>query len=135
MFRTILPYLGIYTLFIAFFSLLNILFCFYFDSLLNINVYVVSLAFSLLLSAIFIYFNKKILSEKITFFKKILLVIIGFFYFPLWSNFRFHINGFFNFWKYKEYWWTFANMEIKLTMARWFILYIFIIFIVRIFQN
>ena len=37
MFRSTLLYLGIFTLFVSIFSLLNILFCYYFDSSLNIK--------------------------------------------------------------------------------------------------
>ncbi len=82
MFRSSLLYLGIFTVFISIFSLLNILFCYYFDSLLNVKVYFFSLLISLTLSIILIYFNKQYFREKVFFFEKIILVIIGFFYLP-----------------------------------------------------
>ena len=92
MFRSTLLYLGIFTLFVSIFSLLNILFCYYFDSLLNIKVYFGCLLVSSLLSAIFIFFNKKYLNEKINFFEKLFLVIIGFFYFPLLISIPYYLS-------------------------------------------
>ena len=83
MFRSTFLYLGVFTLFISIFLFLNILFCYYFDSLLNIRVYLTLLSVSLVLSGIFIYFNKKYLNSKINFFEKLFIVISGFFYFPL----------------------------------------------------
>jgi trk system potassium uptake protein TrkH len=49
------------------------------------------LVFSLL-SAIFIFFNKKYLNEKINFFEKLFLVIIGFFYFPLLISIPYYLS-------------------------------------------
>ena len=92
MFRSTLLYLGIFTIFVSIFSLLNILFCYYFDSLLNIKVYFGCLLVSSLLSAIFIFFNKKYLNEKINFFEKLFLVIIGFFYFPLLISIPYYLS-------------------------------------------
>ena len=92
MFRSTLLYLGIFTIFVSIFSLLNILFCYYFDSLLNIKVYFGCLLVSSLLSVIFIFFNKKYLNEKINFFEKLFLVIIGFFYFPLLISIPYYLS-------------------------------------------
>ena len=83
MFRSSFLYLGIFAIFISIFSILNILFCYYFNSLLNVSVYFYSLLISTILSIVLIYFNKSYFSEKIFFFEKILLVIVGFFYLPL----------------------------------------------------
>ena len=92
MFRSTLLYLGIFTIFVSIFSLLNILFCYYFDSSLNIKVYFGCLLVFSLLSAIFIFFNKKYLNEKINFFEKLSLVIIGFFYFPLLISIPYYLS-------------------------------------------
>ena len=76
MFRSTLLYLGIFTLFISIFSILNILFCYYFDSSLNIKkIYFGSLLVSSLLSAVFIFSNKKYFNKKINFFEKKDLVV------------------------------------------------------------
>ena len=92
MFRSTLIYLGIFTLFVSIFSILNILFCYYFDSLLNIKAYFASLFVSLLLSFILIFFNKKYFKEKINFFEKLFLVLIGFFYFPLLISIPYYLS-------------------------------------------
>ena len=93
MFRSTFLYLGIFTIFVSIFSLLNILFCYYFDSSINIKkIYFGCLLISSLLSAIFIFSNKKYLNEKINFFEKLFLVIIGFFYFPLLISIPYYLS-------------------------------------------
>ncbi len=92
MFRSTLLYLGIFTLFISIFSLLNILFCYYFSFLLNIKVYFGCLFLSLLISVIFIFFNKQYLNQKINFFEKLFLIIVGFFYFPLLISIPYYLS-------------------------------------------
>ena len=92
MFRLTLLYLGIFTLFISTLLLLIILFCYYFNTSLNINVYFTCLLFFSLLSVIFIFFNKKYLNKKINFFEKLFLVIFGFFYFPLLISIPFYLS-------------------------------------------
>ena len=83
MFRLSFLYLGLFTFVISFFSVLNILFSYYFDSLLNIRSYFTCLIISLFFAINFIFFNKKYLNEKINFFEKLFIVIFGFIYFPL----------------------------------------------------
>ena len=93
MFRSTFLYLGIFTIFVSIFSLLNILFCYYFDSSLNIKkIYFGSLLVSSLLSAVFIFSNKKYFNKKINFFEKLFLVIIGFFYFPLLISMPYYLS-------------------------------------------
>ena len=83
MFRLSFLYLGIFTFCISFFSILNIIFSYYFNSLLNVRSYLICLVISLILAIYLTYFNKKYINEKINFFEKLSLVIMGFFYFPL----------------------------------------------------
>jgi len=92
MFRSTLLYLGIFTIFVSIFSLLNILFCYYFDTLLNIQVYFACLLVFLFLGVTFIFFNKKFLNVKLNFFEKLFLVIVGFFYFPLLISMPYYLS-------------------------------------------
>jgi len=92
MFRSTFLYLGIFTIFISIFSLLNILFCYYFETLLNIQVYFSCLLVSLFLSATFIFFNKKFYKIKVNFFEKLFIVIAGFFYFPLLISLPYYLS-------------------------------------------
>ena len=92
MFRSTFLYLGIFTIFVSIFSLLNILFCYYFDTSLNIQVYFACLLVSLFLGATFIFFNKKFLNVKVNFFEKLFLVIAGFFYFPLLISIPYYLS-------------------------------------------
>ena len=82
MFRSISQYLGTFTLFISTFSLLNILFSYYFNFLPNLKSYLVCFLISLSLGLLCIFLQNKDI-EKINFFEKLFLVISGFFYFPL----------------------------------------------------
>jgi len=92
MFRSTFLYLGIFTIFVSIFSLLNILFCYYFDTSLNIQVYFACLLVSLFLGVTFIFFNKKFLNVKLNFFEKLFLVISGFFYFPLLISMPYYLS-------------------------------------------
>ena len=92
MFRSTFLYLGIFTIFISIFSLLNILFFYYFETLLNIQVYFSCLLVSLFLSATFIFFNKKFYKIKVNFFEKLFIVIAGFFYFPLLISMPYYLS-------------------------------------------
>jgi len=92
MFRSTFLYLGIFTIFVSIFSLLNILFCYYFDTSLNIQVYFGCLLLSLFLVVTFIFFNKKFLNVKLNFFEKLFLVIAGFFYFPLLISIPYYLS-------------------------------------------
>ena len=92
MFRSTFLYLGIFTIFVSIFSLLNILFCYYFDTSLNIQVYFGCLLVSLFLAATFIFFNKKFLNVKVNFFEKLFIVIAGFFYFPLLISVPYYLS-------------------------------------------
>ena len=92
MFRLTFLYLGIFKLLISVFLFFTILFCYYFEFLLNINVYISCLILFLSLSFIFIHFNKKFFNEKINFYEKILLVITGFFYLPLLISIPYYLS-------------------------------------------
>ncbi len=92
MFRSTFLYLGTFTIFVSIFSLFNILFCYYFDNLINIQVYFGCLLVSLFLGIIFIFYNKKFLNVKINFFEKLFLVISGFFYFPLLISMPYYLS-------------------------------------------
>ncbi len=92
MFRSAFLYLGIFTIFVSIFSLLSILFCYYFDTLLNIQVYFICLLVSLFLGSTLIFFNKKFLNVKVNFFEKLFIVIAGFFYFPLLISVPYYLS-------------------------------------------
>ena len=92
MFRSTILYLGIFSIFISIFSLLNILFSYYFDYLLNVETYFICLLISLSLSVVSIYLNKRYFHEKINFFERLFIVIIGFFYFPLLISIPYYLS-------------------------------------------
>jgi len=71
-YKSILFFLGIYSLFVSIFSFLNILYSIYFDFILGFNSYVITLVISLIVGSLFIFVgrehNKNIsLSDQIAF--------------------------------------------------------------------
>jgi len=82
MFRSISLFLGIFSIIISLFSVLNILYSYYFEFYLNIKSYWACSFGSVIFGLLFIYLQKKDI-QKINFFEKLFIVIIGFFYFPI----------------------------------------------------
>ena len=81
-YKAILFFLGIYSLFVTFFSFLNILYSIYFNFILDLNSYVITLIISLIIGSFFCFVGRKdhkniSLSEQITF------IILSFIIIPL----------------------------------------------------
>ena len=74
-------YLGIFSIFIAVLSFLNILYCYYFKLFLNINNFLIIFIITLFLGLI-IFFKKKNFN-KITIYQKIFTVILGYISIPI----------------------------------------------------
>ena len=74
-------YLGIFSLFVSALSFLNILYCYYFKLYLNINNFIFIFIVSLLLGSV-IFFNKKYI-KKISIYRKILTVVLGYITIPI----------------------------------------------------
>jgi len=81
-YKGILFYLGIYSLFISFFSFLNILYSIYFNFIIDINSYVISLIVSLFVGSLFCLVGRKY-SKNISLSDQIVLIILGFVFMPL----------------------------------------------------
>ena len=81
-FKGILFFLGIYCLFVSFFSFLNILYSIYFNFILGLNIYVISLIISLVVGSLFCLIGRKY-SKNITLTDQIVLIILSFMLMPL----------------------------------------------------
>ena len=81
-YKGILFYLGIYSLFISFFSFLNILYSIYFNFIIDINSYVISLIISLFVGSLFCLVGRRY-SKNISLSDQIVLIILGFVFMPL----------------------------------------------------
>ena len=81
-YKGILFYLGIYSLFISFFSFLNILYSIYFNFIIDINAYVISLIVSLFVGSLFCFVGRRY-SKNISLSDQIVLIILGFVFMPL----------------------------------------------------
>ena len=91
--KGILFYLGIYSLLVSFFSLLNILYSVYFSSFLNINSYLISLFVSLGMGILFCYLgrksNKNILPQE-----QIIIILSGFLLLPLLISIPYFLSSY-----------------------------------------
>jgi len=81
-YKGILFFLGIYSLFISFFSFLNILYSIYFDYLLDVNSYLFCLIFSMSTGLFFIFLGYKKI-KNISLIDQIVLIILSFIFIPL----------------------------------------------------
>ena len=79
--KSILFFLGIYSLFVSVFSLINILYSIYFDFTLGLNSYLATLVISLILGSSFVFIGHKH-NKDINPTDQMLFVILGFFLIP-----------------------------------------------------
>jgi trk system potassium uptake protein len=80
--KSILFFLGIYSLFVSFFSILNILYSIYFDFFLGLYSYVYTLIISLVLGSLFVYLGHAH-SKNISLLDQILFVFLSFILIPI----------------------------------------------------
>ena len=90
-YKGILFFLGIYSLFISFFSILNILYSIYFNFILDLHSYTISLTISLIIGSFFCYVglghHKNIsLSDQIAF------IILSYIFMPLLISFPYFLS-------------------------------------------
>ena len=83
-------YLGFFSVLISVLSLVNIIYCYYFNIYLNIDTYIYTLLTSLSLGVGLLFFKNKL--TKITIFHKILTVILGYFLIPLIISIPYYLS-------------------------------------------
>ena len=81
-YKGILFFLGIYSLFISFFSFLNILYSYYFNSISNLGSYIICLIVSLISGLCFCLFGRKN-NKNISLSDQIILILLSFIFIPL----------------------------------------------------
>ena len=81
-YKSILFFLGIYSLFVSFFSILNILYSIYFDSTLGLNSYLITLLISFVIGMLF-YFVGRQHSKNLSLSEQILFIVLSFIFIPL----------------------------------------------------
>ena len=80
--RGILFFLGIYSLFISFFSILNIFYSIYFNFILDLDSYVISLIISIIIGSSFCFLGRGY-NRNISLSDQIVLIILSFIFIPL----------------------------------------------------
>ena len=81
-YKSVLFFLGINSLFVSFFSILNILYSIYFDFVLDLNSYLITLITSLIIGSSFWYVGRNS-SKNITLVDQITFIVLSFFLIPL----------------------------------------------------
>ena len=90
-YRGILFFLGVFSLLVSFFSVLNILYSFYFDFVIDLNSYLVTFAISLILGLSFYFFGRNY-SKDISLIEQIVFIVIGFFLIPFLISLPYVLN-------------------------------------------
>ena len=80
-YKGILFFFGIYSLFVSFFSILNILYSIYFDFIIDLNSYLITFFISLILGIVFYYVGRKH-SKYIALTEQIIFVVLSFILIP-----------------------------------------------------
>ena len=81
-YKSVLFFLGIYSLLVSFFSILNILYSIYFDFVLDLNSYSITFIFSLAIGSLFCYAGRNF-SKTISLTEQIIFILLSFFLIPL----------------------------------------------------
>ncbi len=86
-----LKYFGVFFILISFFSFFNIIYCYYFDILDNLNHFIITFSLNIFLGSILIIF-KNIKIEKINLYNRILTVFFGYFILPLSISIPYYLS-------------------------------------------
>ncbi len=81
-YKSVLFFLGIYSLLVSFFSILNILYSIYFDFVLDLNSYSITFIISLAIGSLFCYAGRNF-SKTISLTEQIIFILLSFFLIPL----------------------------------------------------
>ena len=92
-YKSILFFLGIYSLFVSFFSFLNILYSIYFSYIIDINSYTISLITSLVAGVLFIFLGYKHV-KGISLIDQIILIILSFIFIPFLICLPYYFSGY-----------------------------------------
>ena len=92
-YKSILYFLGIYSLFISFFSILNIFYSIYFDHTLDLYSYFITFIISLLVGSFFCYLGYKYI-QNITLSDQIMFIVISFVYVPLLISIPYFLSSY-----------------------------------------
>ena len=80
-YKSVLFFLGIYSLLVSFFSILNILYSIYFDFVLDLNSYSITFLTSLGIGSLFCYIGRNF-SKSISLTEQIIFIVLSFFLLP-----------------------------------------------------
>ena len=81
-YRSILFFLGIYSLLVSIFSILNIFYSIYFDFVIGLNSYLITFIISLILGTFF-YFLGRNFNKDISLIDQIIFILLSFLFIPL----------------------------------------------------
>ena len=89
--KGILFFLGIYSLFISFLSILNILYSIYFNFIIDIDSYVITLIISLLIGSLFCFIGRES-HTNISISNQIFFILLSFLLIPLYISIPYYLS-------------------------------------------
>tara|TARA_Y100000590_G_scaffold469852_1_gene660162 strand:+ start:3412 stop:4833 length:1422 start_codon:yes stop_codon:yes gene_type:complete len=92
-YKAILFFLGIYSLFITFFSFLNILYSIYFNFILDLNSYLITLIISLLIGVLFFFIGLQH-NKNISINGQIIFIILSYLFLPLLISIPYFLSSY-----------------------------------------
>ena len=90
-FKGILFFLGIYTLFVSIFSILNIFYSIYFEFVIDINSYLFTLVISLIIGLLFVFVGRNY-SKNISITDQIVFIILGYIIIPIFISIPYYLS-------------------------------------------
>ena len=90
-YKGILFFLGIYSLLVSFFAILNIFYSIYFDFIIGLNSYLVTFSISLILGCLFYYVGRNY-SKNISLIDQIIFILLSFLTIPFLISIPYHLS-------------------------------------------
>jgi len=90
-YKSVLFFLGINSLIVSFFSILNILYSIYFDFILDQNSYLITFIASLIIGSCFSYIGYNS-SKNIALLDQIIFIVLSFFIIPVWFSIPYYLS-------------------------------------------
>ena len=90
-YKSILFFLGIFSIIVSFFSILNIAYSIYFDFIIGLNSYLITFLISLLIGVLFLYLGKDN-NKNITLTEQITFILLSFILIPLMLGIPYYLS-------------------------------------------
>ena len=90
-YKSIFFFLGVFVIFVSFFSVLNILYAVYFNFIIDLNSYLITFISSLLIGSFFLYIGKSY-SKNISTSEQIIFIVLSFVFIPVLISIPYYLS-------------------------------------------